>query len=57
MPLFLMYVLVPDTIFQMIVDQTNLYAQQVLAKGGLKRKSRAKEWKPLTMQELKTLWL
>ena len=46
-------ILVPDAIFQMIADQTNLYAQQVLAQGGLKRKSRAKEWKPLTVQELK----
>jgi len=44
--------LVPDNIFQLIVDQTNLYATQVIAKGAT-QKSRIHEWKELSLQELK----
>lgn len=52
-PLQVFQILLPDDILQVVVSQTNLYAQQVLSKGGLKKSSRVKLWKPVTLMELK----
>ena len=52
-PLQIFNILVPDSILDGVVYQTNLYADQILADVQLKRKSRIKEWKPLTLAELK----
>ena len=52
-PLQIFNILVPDSILDGVVYQTNLYADQILADVQFKRKSRIKEWKPLTLAELK----
>ena len=46
-------VLVPNSIFLLIVNQTNLYAHQLWEERQLPEKSRAKQWKPVTIEEMK----
>ena len=47
--------IVTDDILDAVVKETNRYAEQFfLASGALSRHSRANQWKPLTLPELKT---
>ncbi|CAG5000591.1 unnamed protein product [Parnassius apollo] len=45
--------LVLDTVFEDIVYQTNLFAEQIISKGGLKRVSRIHKWVPTDVKEIK----
>ena len=52
-PLEVFQQLVLDDILEVVVNQTNLYANQVLDQGEHKTHSRAISWVPLSLQELK----
>ena len=48
-------VFVPDTLIQIMIDETNRYGDQYFAKNPiLSPHARATRWKPVTMQEMKT---
>jgi len=46
---------IPPELFEIVVDQTNLYAQQQIAKMPLPvtKHARSEEWKPVTVIEMK----
>lgn len=57
-PLKYFELFVDDTLWEQLVEQTNLYAQQVIAHKGdtLKKHSPLSQWKPVTLTEMKTFF-